>query len=147
MRRSGREVALVHVADFDCPGCNNAASILAKGAKAFVDAGGLVVEVLGSQGFFNPADRAHLDAWVNTYDFVTTSVIDAPGQELATRDAMEIRETALVVDLTTMRVVFRMTGDLAGIEPASLCGAFPEMHRRLARCAEACYETESPCHN
>jgi hypothetical protein len=145
MRRSGRDVALLHVADFDCPGCNHAADVLAKGAKAFVDAGGLVIEVLGSQGFFSPADRAHLDAWVETYGFVTTSVIDAPGHELATRDAMEIRETALVVDLATMRVLFRMTGDLAGIEPSSLCGAFPEMHRRLARCAEACDEAESPC--
>jgi hypothetical protein len=131
MRTSGRTVALLHVSDFDCPGCQHAARTMATGAAGIERAGGLVMEVLISHGFFSPATRDYLDAWVKTYDFSMTSVIDAPGHELATLNAMGIRETALVIELSTMHVVFRKTGDLAGIDPPSLDDAFAEMYARL----------------
>ncbi|HEX3596272.1 MAG TPA: hypothetical protein VHU80_14280 [Polyangiaceae bacterium] len=132
MRRSGKRLALLHVADFDCPGCNHAVTVLATGAHAVEERGALVVEVLGSFEFTNAADRKHLDAWIGAYDLTMTSVIDAPGHPLTTLNDVGVRETALVVDPTTMRVVFRMTGDLAGIGPASLSGAFAYLDDHLA---------------
>ncbi|HEX4339563.1 MAG TPA: hypothetical protein VH062_26835 [Polyangiaceae bacterium] len=128
MRRSGKTLALFHIADFDCPGCNHAAIVLAGGARTAEEEGALVVEVLGSTQFTNPADKKHLDAWIQAYDLRTTTLIDEPGHELSTLDAIGIRETALVVELATMKVVFRMTGDLAGIGPSSLDSAFTYLH-------------------
>jgi hypothetical protein len=131
MRRSGKTLALLHIADFDCPGCNHAATVLAAGAPAAEEAGALLVEVLGSFEFTNPADRAHLDAWIRTYELTMTSVIDSPGHGLTTLTDVGIRETALVIDLTTMQIVFRMTGDLSGIGPSSLDSAFTYLHDHL----------------
>ena len=132
MRRSGKSLALLHVADFDCPGCNHAATVLAAGAHDLQERGALVVEVLGSSEFTNPADRAHLDAWVTTYELSFTSVIDAPGHELATLNAVGIRETALVIELTTMQVMFRATGNLAQDGPTSLDTALTYASDHLA---------------
>jgi len=129
LRRSGKRLALVHLADFDCPGCNHAATVLAARAPSAEREGAAVVEVLGSIYIqAAPADRAHLDAWITTYELHVTSVIDAPGHELATLNDFGIRETALVVNLPTMRIEYRSTGNLAPDGPTSLDDAFDYVH-------------------
>jgi hypothetical protein len=104
---------------------------LAAQGKQVVDAGGLVVEVLGSTGFFNPATASDLDAWVATYDLNVTSVIDAPGLGMQTINALGVRETAIIIDLSTMRVIWKMNGDLGGIQPSTINAAVTEMLRLL----------------
>lgn len=132
LRRSGERLALVHLADFDCPGCNHAATVLAARAAPAEREGAAVVEVLGSTSIqAAPADRAHLDAWITTHELRVTSVIDAKGYELSTLNDFGIRETALVVDLPTMRIEYRSTGNLAPNGPTSLDDAFDYVHDAL----------------
>jgi hypothetical protein len=133
MRRSGKTLALFHLSDFDCPGCRRAGMKLAAGGPSLVDAGGLVVEVLGSRAFSSPAERADLDAWVASYDFETTALMDADGHALATLNAVGVRDTALVVQLPELRILWRFTGDLSGVTPTSAEAGLDEMHRRLGR--------------
>jgi hypothetical protein len=131
LRRSGRPYALLHFADFDCPGCRNGARDLALLGGGIAQAGGAVVEVLITQDYFSVANRSHLDAWVATYDLTVTSVIDASDRELESYRRIGIRETTLVVDLSTMKVVWRLTGDLFGIDPSSVSAGAAEILARL----------------
>lgn len=131
LRRSGRSLALVHFADFDCPGCRSSAlSLAARGAELSL-AGAAVVEVLVSKQYSDPANRTHLDAWVATYDLTVTTVIDAPGHELESLDAIGIRETAVIVELPSMRILWRATGDLFGVGASSVELAATELVSRL----------------
>jgi hypothetical protein len=98
-----------------------------------VDAGGAVVEVLGSRAYTLPSTRQDLDAWLATYDLGVTSVIDASGHDLESLTALVVREVVVIVDLASMRIVWRFNGDLAGIDPSSINAAAAEMHRRLGR--------------
>jgi hypothetical protein len=129
LRRSGKRWAIVHLTDFDCPGCRHAATEL---DARVADAGAMgpaVVEVLGSVSIEAlPADRAHLDAWITTFAPSVTAVIDAPGHEFATLRSFGVRETALVLDLATMQVVYRSTGDLGPDGPTGLDDAFNYVH-------------------
>lgn len=131
LRRSGRPYALVHVSDFDCPGCNSAARALVTEGPAMVAEGAAVVEVLGSQGFFYPATDASLTAWLTTYDLTVTAVIDAPGHALETLHAAGVRETAVIVDLSTMKVVWKDYGDQSGMDPPSIDAASVEMRKLI----------------
>jgi hypothetical protein len=133
LHRSGKPWLLLHVADFDCAGCRSAASDMATLGPGVVTAGGAVVEVLASEGFTFVADRTHLDAWLATYDLRVTSVIDAPGHGLETLHVVGVRETSLIVDLATMKIVWMMNGDLGGVDPSSINAAAAEMHRRLGK--------------
>lgn len=133
LHRSGKALLLLHVADFDCAGCKSAAADLVKLGAAVVEAGGAVVEVLGSQGWEYVATRPYLDAWLATYDLRVTSVIDAPGHGLETLHVFGIRETSVIVDLTTMQIVWKMNGDVGGVDPSSIIAAAAEMHLRLGQ--------------
>jgi hypothetical protein len=134
MRRSGKVLALIHFADFDCPGCRSgAADLAARGAELSSASGGaaIVAEVLVSKQYSSPATRSHLDAWVAAFDLTVTTVIDAPGHELGSLAAIGVRETAILVDLATMKIVWRRTGDLFGIQDSSVDFAATELLSRL----------------
>jgi hypothetical protein len=134
LRTSGKTLALLHVSDFDCPGCRRAALHLGASGLSVVAAGGLVVEVLASQAFaYTPATRTALDAWVTSYDLKTTSLIDRDAPALATFHAVGVRDTALVVSLPDMHVLWRETGDLSGVTPTSAEDAMTEMLLRLGK--------------
>lgn len=83
--------------------------------KQFVDAGGAIVEILETKNFFAAPTKNDLDAWVNTYKIPVTSVIDAPGKDLATFKALGQREATYVVDLRTMKILFKYAGTQSGI--------------------------------
>jgi hypothetical protein len=133
LRRSGKQWAIVHLTDFDCPGCRHAATQLAARVTDAGADGPAVVEVLGSISIQAlPADRAHLEAWITTYALNVTAVIDAPGHAFATLQSFGVRETALVLDLATMQIVFRSTGNLAPDGPTGLDEAFHYVHDQLS---------------
>jgi hypothetical protein len=81
-----------------------------------VDAGGAVVEILGTYAF-NPAvppTKAQLDSWITSGNLTVSSFIDAPGHTAQTINLFQVRERAVVVDLSTMKVVWHGDGDQAG---------------------------------
>jgi hypothetical protein len=81
-----------------------------------VDAGGAVVEILGTYGFVpaTPPTKAQLDSWITTGNLTVSSFIDAPGKTAQTINLFQVRERAVVVDLSTMKVVWHGDGDQAG---------------------------------
>lgn len=108
LRGGGRGYALVVVAEFFCGGCQASARDLADRSRAILDAGGVVVMVLSSQGYTARPDREALDAWVRTYGLEVTAVIDAPEEPFpASQSRYGGYDSALVVDLASMRVVAR----------------------------------------
>jgi len=90
------------------------------------------VEILQTYSF-QPATRANLDAWVNTYRLRVTAVI-APPDERVTRTLTTygIRETLFLVDLRTMRIVNRYNGSTAGVGPSSVPMATERILQLLA---------------
>jgi len=56
-----------------------------------------------------------LAAWANTYDLNVTTVSPKDSQTYN----FSIRETAFIVDLRTMQIVWKNNGSLLGIGPSS----------------------------
>ena len=88
--------------------------------RSIVDAGGAIVEILASKGFA-AAKKADLDAWITTYKLPVTSVIDSPpGSGTKTLTFFEIRETCVIVDVRTMRIVKKVNGSTTGSGDSSV---------------------------
>lgn len=80
----------------------------------------LVVEVLVSDAL-NPggaASRMNLDSWITTYRLPVTSVRDPSGTPTLTTYGR--REYTFIVDLSTMRILERIDGSVAGIGDSSI---------------------------
>lgn len=95
-----------------------------------VDAGGAIVEVLASSGG-GAATKANLNAWVTTYNLPVTSVIDAPSST-KTLTFFGIRETCVIVDVRTMKIVKKVNGSVAGSGDSSVKQLIPEILKLLA---------------
>ncbi len=95
-----------------------------------VDAGGAIVEVLASNGGGAPT-KANLNAWVTTYNVPVTSVIDSPSST-KTLTFFGIRETCVVVDVRTMKIVKKVNGSVAGTGDSSVKQLIPEILKLLA---------------
>lgn len=87
--------------------------------------------VLASNGYTMPASRASLEAWINRYNIGFTTVIDAPGLGQQTNRAWGQRDTAMVVELSTMRVIRRE--EFHDGTRSSAARAIPELLLRLRR--------------
>jgi len=93
--------------------------------KQVVDAGGVVVEVL-EQDASTPM-KAQLDAWVNNYGLVITSVKDPDANEGETKSMLADREHAFIVDLSNMKILQVYTGSKLGIGAPSVTDAMNMM--------------------
>jgi hypothetical protein len=91
----------------------------------------VIVMVLASNGYVNPASRSALEAWINRFQVPFTTVIDAPGMGTATNRAWGDRDTAMVVDLATMRVLRREVAWDG--ERSAAARAIPVLLERLRR--------------
>jgi hypothetical protein len=98
-----------------------------------VAAGGIVIEVLETTGFTTQATKTSLDAWVNKYSLPVTTVKDPDGTGTATLTALGGREQAYIVDLTTMKIVQVIQGDITGIGATSGGKAMTAMHTLLGK--------------
>lgn len=94
-----------------------------------MDAGGLVVEILGSKSGGVPS-QTDVKAWVDTYDLHVTTVKDGPGSKSIA--FFGVRETAVVVDLRTMKIVKKVNGSVAGSGDSSVKQLVPEVLALLA---------------
>lgn len=89
------------------------------------------MEILASR-----ADKAtvktDLDTWVSGNSLVMTSVIDTPaGKATTTLNAFGIRETCVIVDVRTMKIVRKVNGSVFGIGTSSVGQLIPEILKLL----------------
>jgi hypothetical protein len=132
-RKSGKRYAMINVAEFSCPGCRNSATELQAGAAAVVQAGGVVIEVLETSGFITQATMADLMSWVSTYSLKNTTVKDPDGSGTPSLNYFGRRDTAYIVDLTTMTVIQWIDGSIAAQTTNSAGLAMTQMHTLLGR--------------
>lgn len=91
-----------------------------------LDAGGVIVEVLASNANAPPT-RNNLNAWITTFSLPVTALIDPSGVGTRTLNTYGIRESTFIVELSTMRVVFKVNGSVAGVGPSGVAQAIPRM--------------------
>ncbi len=132
-RKSGMHYAMLNLAETDCPGCQKSAGELATGGPSVVTAGGIVIEVLETTGFTTQASKSDLTAWVNKYSLPVTSVKDPDGTGTPTHMALGQREQAYIIDLTTMKIVQIIAGDITGAGATSGGKAMIAMHTLLGK--------------
>ena len=97
-----------------------------------VDAGGAIVEILASKAGGAVA-KADLNNWVNTFNLPVTSVMDTPpGSGTKTLTFFGIRETCVVVDVRTMKIVKKVNGSVTGSGDSSVKQLIPQILTLLA---------------
>jgi hypothetical protein len=121
---SGKKYAMVNVAEFLCPGCQNSATAMGTATDAgategaSVDqAGGILVEVLESASFTVPT-KANLDSWAMKYMLQNTTVTDL-SSGLTTFMTLGHRDQAYIIDLTTMKIIKVFTGSIVNAGSAN----------------------------
>jgi len=141
-RKSGKRYAMLNVAEFDCPGCQKSAGELGavgdsgvSAGAAVVQAGGVVIEVLETAGFVDIATEADLQSWVSKYSLMVTTVED-PGASGTPSPSLAFfgqREQAYIIDLTTMKILQYIDGDITGVGATSGGLAMTAMHQLLGK--------------
>src|ERR1019366_167934 len=92
---------------------------ISAGGAAVVNAGGVMIEILETTGFVTQASMTGLTAWVNKYSLPVTTVKDPDGSGTPTLTALGPREQAYIIDLTTMKILQIIGGDISGIGATS----------------------------
>jgi hypothetical protein len=132
-RLSGKHYAMINLAESDCPGCQKSAGEIETGGPSVVEAGGVVIEVLETTGFVDQATQADLEAWINKYSLMVTTVKDPDGTGTPTLDSLGQREQAYIIDLTTMKIIQIIEGDTSGVGATSGGKALTAMHALLGK--------------
>lgn len=97
-----------------------------------IQAGGRVIQILMTNGG-QRATRSALDAWVNRFGLRNTALIDPAGVGTRTLNTYGVRESAFIVDVSTMRIVRKVNGSVAGIGPSAVAQILPTMLDLLRR--------------
>lgn len=97
-----------------------------------IAAGGRVIQILMTNGG-QRATRSALDAWVNRFDLRITALIDPAGVGTRTLNTYGVRESAFIVDLSTMRIVRKINGSVTGIGPSAISQIVPTLLDLLRR--------------
>jgi hypothetical protein len=117
---SGKKYAMINIAEFICPGCQNSATEMGMAtdggdtAGASVDqAGGILIEVLmtNATNVGGAPTMANLTAWAMKYDLHFTAVADLD-PSLPTNNTLGRRDQAFIIDLTTMKVLQDINGSI-----------------------------------
>jgi hypothetical protein len=140
-QKSGKRYAMINLAEFDCPGCQNSAMELGavtngvSAGASVVKAGGVVIEVLETAGFSDSPTQANLMAWVSDYKLDVTSVEDPGGPSMAspTLAFYGHRDQAYIVDLTTMKIIQYFPGSELPAAENSAGQAMAAMHTLLGK--------------
>jgi hypothetical protein len=117
-RNTGRRYAMINVAEYDCPGCQNSATELEARSASIGQAGGLVIEVLETTGFTQQAAKTDLDYWVSHYMLHNTTMKDPDGTGTPTLNYFGRRDQAYIVDLKTMTILQFLPGSIINATPA-----------------------------
>lgn len=132
-RKSGNKYLMLNLAESLCPGCQKSAGELTAGGPAVVAAGGVVVEILETTGFTTQATKTSLDAWINKYQLPITTVKDQDNAGTYTLTNLGGREHAYIIDLTTMKILQIISGDITGAGATSGGKGLTEMHTLLGK--------------
>jgi len=104
---------------------------LASLGKSVTDAGGVIVEILASRGG-GTTKKSDLDAWITTYKVPVTSVIDTPPSTgTKTLTFFGVRETCVIVDVKTMKILKKVNGSVFGTGNSSVKQLVPEILKLL----------------
>lgn len=98
-----------------------------------IDAGGKIVEILSTYALAQPTTQAHLDAWITAANLNVTAMIDGPDSPKAALTAAGIRETAWIVEMPSMKIVWVSHGDVTGQQPPTIVEAATQMHTLLGK--------------
>lgn len=89
------------------------------------------MEVLASRSGA-PTVKTDLNTWVTGNNLSITSVIDTPaGKATTTLNAFGIRETCVIVDVRTMKIVKKVNGSVLGAGTSSVGQLIPEIIKLL----------------
>jgi hypothetical protein len=105
---------------------------LAANGKAILNAGGKVVEILSTHGF-QTAVKADLDAWITTTNLNVTAMIDSPSTPQGALKVATIRETAWIIEMPSMKIVWMRHGDVTGQAAPTIVEAEAQMHTLLGK--------------
>ncbi len=94
--------------------------------KSVTDAGGVIVEVLSTKAD-GPVAKADLDAWIKKFPLPVTTVMDVTALPRQTVAFFGIRETCVIVDVKTMKIVKKINGSVAGTGASSVKQLIPEI--------------------
>lgn len=97
-----------------------------------IDLGVKIVEILSSR-LGQTTTKADLDAWVTTYNLDVTSMIDAADSPRGALTAAGIRETAWIVEMPSMKILWMSHGDVTGQKPPTIVEAETELHTLLGK--------------
>jgi hypothetical protein len=124
-RKSGKRWAMINLAEYDCPGCQNSAKELAAGGAAVVQAGGIVIEILESKAFSTTTVPAMMDLqyWAggagtgNTTWTLSVTTMKDPDNSTGTPsyNFFGHRDQAYIVDLKTMTVTQQINGSFIAV--------------------------------
>jgi len=140
-RKSGKRYAMINLAEFQCPGCQESATELGattnsvSAGASVVQAGGVVIEVLETSGFVAIASMTDLTSWVNKYDLMVTTVKDPDGSSgTPTLTEFGRRDQAYIIDLTTMKIIQFIEGSIVDDPGGNSAGlAMTAMHTLLGK--------------
>jgi hypothetical protein len=131
-RVSGKRYAMINIAEYLCPGCQHSAQELQTGGQAVVQAGGVVVEVVMTDGFTTPAKMGDAATWANKYSLYVTTVADLD-PTTPTLNTLGRRDQAYIIDLTTMTVLQYLNGSTGAVTNNSASLAMTTMHTLLGK--------------
>lgn len=106
---------------------------MAAQGPGIVQAGGKIVEILSSYLIGQATTKDQLDAWITTPNLNVTAMIDAPESPMGALTAAGVRETAWIVEMPSMKIVWMSHGDVAGQRPPTIIEAATEMHNLLGK--------------
>ena len=98
-----------------------------------IEAGGKIVEILSTYLIGQATTRDQLDAWITTPNLNVTAMIDGPETPMAALTAAGVRETAWIVEMPSMKIVWASNGDVTGQAPPTIVEAATEMHNLLGK--------------
>jgi hypothetical protein len=150
-QQTGKKYLMLNVAEFICPGCGESAaqmSVVGDGgvseAAAVVQAGGMVIEVLESANFAGIPTQMQLQSWISDPTasqgphalYVTTVADPATASGTPSWNFFGRRDQAYIVDLTTMKILKYINGNIgptAGGTGNSAPQAMAYMHMLLGK--------------
>jgi hypothetical protein len=84
-------------------------------ATDVLNAGGVIVEILGGGATGGQPTKAELDSWINTYNLPVTTVKDPDSMPQQSLTDLKQREFTFIVDLSTMKIIQFFPGTTTGI--------------------------------
>jgi hypothetical protein len=143
VRKSGKRWAMINLAEYACPGCQNSAKELGASGASVVQAGGIVIELLESKVFSTTTvpSMTDLQYWAggtgtgnNMWTLSVTTLKD-PDSSVGNPsfNFFGHRDQAYIVDLSTMTVTQEINGSFVAVTTNSAGLAMSEMHTLLGK--------------